>query len=386
LDGSEINGGRWRSVRGVISGPALENLVASVAETCRLGLEPDELRRRVLPRLRRAVPVDALWWASVDPATLLFTGPYREEIPADTGPYFVENEFLRDDANKWTELARDPGGVRTLLEATGGELEKSARYRDIFQPLGLADELRAVLRSAGVTWGFMCLHREGPDGFSRAETQFVQRIAPHLAEGIRLGLLIGSLPVDQAADGPGLLLLAEDGSLAGANPSGEQWLEELAEPTAGGALPLELLAVVARLRASRADLLSQPRLCVRTCTGRWAVLHASWLGVERQTTVAVIIEQAAPLEVAPVVMAAYGLTERERAVAGLVCQGLSTTEIAARLHVSANTVQDHLKPIFHKTGVRSRRELVASILRHDYLPQIARGQKVGANGFFASDS
>jgi hypothetical protein len=195
----------------MISGPALENLVASVAETCRLGLEPDELRRRVLPRLRRAVPVDALWWASVDPATLLFTGPYREELPADTTPYFVENEFLCDDANKWTELARDPGGVRTLLEATGGDLEKSARYRDIFEPLGLADELRAVLRSAGVTWGFMCLHREGPAGFSAAETQFVQRVAPHLAEGIRLGLLIGSLSFAQAADGPGLLLLAEDG-------------------------------------------------------------------------------------------------------------------------------------------------------------------------------
>jgi DNA-binding CsgD family transcriptional regulator len=368
----------------VISGPALENLLASVAETCRLGLEPDELRRRVLPRLRSAVPVDALWWASVDPATLLFTGPYREELPADTTPYFVENEFLHDDANKWTELARDPGGVRTLLEATGGELEKSARYRDIFQPLGLADELRAVLRSGGVTWGFMCLHREGPAGFSAAETQFVQRIAPHLAEGIRLGLLIGNLSFAQAADGPGLLLLAEDGSLAGANPSGAQWLEELAEPKAGDALPLELLAVVARLRASTADLSSQPRLCVRTRAGRWAVLHASWLGSE--PTVAVIIEQAAPLEVAPVVMAAYGLTERERAVAGLVCRGLSTNEIAAHLHVSANTVQDHLKPIFHKTGVRSRRELVASILRHDYLPQIAQGQKVGANGFFASNS
>jgi DNA-binding CsgD family transcriptional regulator len=367
----------------MISGPALENLVASVAETCRLGLEPAELRRRVLPRLRRAVSVDALWWASVDPATLLFTGPYREELPPDSTPYFVENEFLRDDANKWTELARDPGGVRTLLEATGGELEKSARYRDIFQPLGLADELRAVLRSAGVTWGFMCLHREGPGGFSAAETQFVQRIAPHLAEGIRLGLLIGSLPLDQA-DGPGLVLLAEDGCLAGVNPSGEQWLEELAEPTAGGALPLELLAVVARLVASRADLLSQPRLCVRTRAGRWAVLHASWLDAE--PTVAVIIEQAAPLEVAPVLMAAYGLTERERAVAGLVCQGLSTNQIAARLHMSANTVQDHLKPIFTKTGVRSRRELVASILRHDYLPQVARGQKISAKGFFARDS
>jgi len=112
-------------------------------------------------------------------------------------------------------------------------------------------------------------------------------------------------------------------------------------------------------------------------------LHASWLGAEPQPTVAVIIEQAAPLEVAPVVLAAYGLTKRERTVAGLVCQGLSTEQIAARLSVSANTVQDHLKPIFAKTGVRSRRELVAAILRHDYLPQIARGHPLGANGVFA---
>src|SRR5204863_3790382 len=133
-------------------------------------------------RLRRAVPVDALWWASVDPATLLFTRGYREEIPEESGPFFVENEFLREDANKWTELARDRHGVRTLLEATGGDLERSARYRDIFRPLGLADELRAVLRAGGACWGYLCLHREGPGGFSDEEARFVGRIAPLLAD------------------------------------------------------------------------------------------------------------------------------------------------------------------------------------------------------------
>ncbi|HEY8768433.1 MAG TPA: helix-turn-helix transcriptional regulator, partial [Dehalococcoidia bacterium] len=140
----------------------------------------------------------------------------------------------------------------------------------------------------------------------------------------------------------------------------------------------------ATLRASGDAGSSHPRLRVRTRAGRWAVLHASWLGAE--PTVAVIIEQAAPLEVAPLVMAAYGLTNRERTVAGLVCQGLSTEQIEARLHVRANTVQDHLKSIFAKTGVRSRRELVAAILRHDYLPRAARAQRLGPNGFFASDS
>ena len=58
----------------MVKGPALDNLAATIAEACRSGLDPDALRERVLPRLRRAVPVDALWWATVDPATLLFTG------------------------------------------------------------------------------------------------------------------------------------------------------------------------------------------------------------------------------------------------------------------------------------------------------------------------
>ena len=233
----------------MISGAALDNLVAAVAETCRLGLDPDELRRRVLPRLRRGVPVDALWWAAVDPATLLFTRAHREEIPAESGPYFVENEFLADDVNKWTELARDRRGVRTLLQATGGRLEPSARYRDIFRPLGLADELRAVLRADGACWGYLCLHREGPGGFSSEEARFVERLAPHLADGIRLGLLIGGTQVESPA-APGLVLLATDGSLLAANSAGERWLDELSGPIGGGALPLELLAVAARLRAA----------------------------------------------------------------------------------------------------------------------------------------
>jgi FixJ family two-component response regulator len=73
-------------------------------------------------------------------------------------------------------------------------------------------------------------------------------------------------------------------------------------------------------------------------------------------------------------------------VTGLVCRGRSTAQITAELCISANTVQDHLKSVFDKTGVRSRREVMAALLRDHYLPDLTRARPVGPDGFFAPPS
>jgi DNA-binding NarL/FixJ family response regulator len=125
-----------------------------------------------------------------------------------------------------------------------------------------------------------------------------------------------------------------------------------------------------------------PQLRVRTRAGRWAILHASWMPSQGRDAVAVIIQEATADQIAPVVMSAYGLTEQERTISGLVFHGLSTRAISETLHITQHTVQDHLKSIFEKTGVRSRRELVATVLRQQYLPRAKAGQRPGPSGYF----
>src|SRR5258708_7852185 len=123
-----------------------------------------------------------------------------------------------------------------------------------------------------------------------------------------------------------------------------------------------------------------PRLHVRTKAGRWAGRHAARLQTGRAGTIAVIIDEPSPGDLAPILMAAYGLTKQEQTLTTLVCRGASTREIGVRLRITANTVQDHLKSIFDKTGVRSRRALVATIFKEQYLPRAKDGRPIRPSG------
>lgn len=56
-----------------------------------------------------------------------------------------------------------------------------------------------------------------------------------------------------------------------------------------------------------------------------------------------------------------GLTRREAEIAGLVVDGLSDRDIAARLVVSVRTVESHLARVYRKLGVSSRRDVAAAM-------------------------
>jgi DNA-binding CsgD family transcriptional regulator len=111
---------------------------------------------------------------------------------------------------------------------------------------------------------------------------------------------------------------------------------------------------------------------VRTRSGRWLLLYGTPLSGGPEGRVAVVVQPAPAAEVAPLVALAYGLSERERQVTRLCLQGRSTRQMAAELHVSPYTVQDHLKAVFRKTGVRSRGELLGQVFLEHYVPRWER--------------
>jgi DNA-binding CsgD family transcriptional regulator len=354
------------------------------------GLDSKTFRVEAVKQLRKAVPVDASFFSTTDPATLLFTGVVVDEVLAGASSQFLENEFLRDDAVKFASLVKGRSPVDSLGAATGGKLVRSPRYQEILEPLDLGDELRAALMVGSKCWGFMCLHRErSSPTFTPAEAAFLAKLTPHLAEGLRTALLIGDargappLP----PDGPGLLLLGDDLSLAAITPAAEAWLEEVTDWPPSRELPDAVYAVASRLLAVERGgypLEAMPRLRTRTASGRWLVLHASRLRAEgTEGRIAVIFEEARPSEIAPLIVDAYGLTRREGEVTQLVLRGLSSAEISGRLHITPNTVRDHFKSIFDKVGVRSRRELVGQVFAQQYQPRMATGQTPGSDGWFA---
>jgi DNA-binding CsgD family transcriptional regulator len=367
-----------------------ERVRREIIRLCHAGLDSRTLRIEIIKRLRKVIPIDVFFFTTADPATLLFTGVMVDEVLERATPQFIENEFLKDDVNKFSWLARSTTPVGSLIQATQRELEQSPRYQEILAPLALGDELRAALITSGVCWGFLCLHRgRSSPHFTAAEAAFIGRLTPHIALGLRKALLLGSTTGPPLPDEPGLLLLAEDLSVVAITPAAERWLTELREVNWSRklALPPAIYAVAAHLQAMERSNYAQPtqmpRVRLRSISGHWLVLHASHLsGLSAQGQIAVIFEVARPVEIAPLIVQAYDLSKREGEIMQSVLRGLSTGEMADTFYISSHTVQDHLKAIFEKVGVHSRRELVGQLFAQQYQPHLVSGRDVDANGWF----
>jgi DNA-binding CsgD family transcriptional regulator len=330
--------------------------------------------------LRRVVAFDGVCVVTMDPATLLLTGHVIENgLPDEASPRLAEIEVAEPDFNKFTELAGRKVRAASLSAVTDGDLERSRRHRELRGPHGFADELRAPLATDSATWGGIVLMREtgGPD-FTSADANRLASLTGNLGEGLRRAIFISSVSGDEDDIDAGLLLLADDNSIEMANTPAQAWLADLRGD--GGQdehLPLVIQTVADQARniaAGRLNGDARASARVRSPSGAWVLVRGSMLGQGANARTAVMLEAAQAPELAPLIADSYGLTARERRVTALVAQGLPTREIAKRLYRSPYTVQDHLKSVFQKVGVRTRGELVATLFFEHYAPRMGLPQ------------
>lgn len=311
--------------------------------------------------LRSAVPFDFHpCWFTVDPEHLLITGHFNAGL-AETPTEIVRSQYVEEDVNSFADLAGRRIPAATVTAATAGDPAASWRWRHLLAPMGFDDALDAALRVRGTTWGALSLlHSDGQPPFSDEDVALVTRTAPALATGTRLGLLRGRATVDPPGTAPAVVTVSADLSLASSTPTAAQRLADLPDtgPYRPGRLPMPVQVAVVRARTSPSG---EATVRLRSRSGSWVALLAACLVGEPPGQVAVVIAPAEGSQVAPLLLYAYDLSAREREVVHLVLRGRSTQQIARSLFISPYTVQDRLKSVFDKLGVRSRRELVARV-------------------------
>jgi DNA-binding CsgD family transcriptional regulator len=332
---------------------ARRDIAALAAE----GLGVSNLHAAAIDMVEAKVGTDLTCWATIDPETLVIStmtsGDAR--IPPEYEPRLAQAEYSGAEPHTFATLAQRNQPMARLSDLPDRDRNRSSRLNNVWRPLGLDQELRVMFLIDGACWGGAGMVRGGRD-FTDREVDFLAAVAPAIASATRLVVrseASGSMTVGH----PAIVVIGPRGELRALTPAGQEWRERLDQIAPGRfALMMQVMALGARTATSGSF-----RTRLRDADGQWASLEASPLIGGDEDQIAVTIEPARGDQLISLLFAAYGLTAREREVCGEVMAGHSTSDIAARLFISSNTVQDHLKSVFGKVGVRSRGELVARL-------------------------
>jgi DNA-binding CsgD family transcriptional regulator len=333
-----------------------------IAARARPGQDLPALAAAVCAAYRTAVPYDFGCLATTDPATGLISWAWKSR-PLEVGDEeWAAAEYGPPDVNQFAEIATRAEPVGVLSIDTAGRPGTCRRLRDFLTPrFGFTDELRVVFRSRGLAWGALALYRgPGEPPFGAAEAQRAAAVHGQVADLIRAAVFGTRRTTPEAPPGPSVIVVDGADRVVNITAAARARVDDLGGWD-HGSLPSAVLAAGATARTS-------PELATTRAVGRsgsWLLIRATTFGsgpAAGAADVVITIDVASAADVSALTLAARGLSPREQDVAGLVLQGASTQAIATTLHLSPHTVQDHLKSIFARLGVNSRREMVRRLV------------------------
>ena len=322
----------------------------AILQHCRSGLDARALRIAVIEELRHAVDFDGYVWVLTDPVTCVGVDPLAD-VPGVTDLARTIRLKYATPVNRWTTLAR--------IAVLGDRAPTSRLWREVQQPLGMVDAVSAVFRDAHGCWGFLDLWLREP--LVPDQLGLVGSVVAEVTAALRATQAdsLRRLPSGPPEPpGPATLLMDADLRIQGTTPGMDDRLRRLLPRTDGlPPVPAAALNTAAQLLAVEAGVDGhQPEARTHLGDGRWVAVRAARL--RPADAISVSVEPATPSERLDLCVRAFGLTSREADIVRRVARGLDTASIAGELHLAPYTIQDHLKSIFTKTGVGSRRDLV----------------------------
>ena len=323
-------------------------------------LDCESLRREALRELQRVIGFDRWCWALADPDTLIPLGGIAEHDYGPGVPRELELEYSGDDFAAMDVLARRVKPAASLSIETGGDLARSPRWDQVLRPVGIGDEAVVACRDALGCWGWLKAYRDSADArFAEHDLDLLAQLGPALGSALR-----HNPPANDGGAGaptvPGVIVLGGDLSVVMWTASARAWLEAL--PSAGvyaafGILPAMVYPAATLSRSP--DTANRAHALDRCVDGRWVMIEAAALEGRADGEVAVTLRAATGSETFDRLCRIYALSGRERDVVAGLLDGLDTRALSERLFISRHTVQDHLKSVFEKTRVHSRREVLA---------------------------
>jgi DNA-binding CsgD family transcriptional regulator len=324
-------------------------------------LDRESLQREAIADLRRVIGFDRWCWVAADPDTLVPLSGIADHDYGPAVPRVLELEYSGDDFAAMDMVARRTSPAGSLNGETGGDLARSPRWDEVLRSVGIGDEAVVACRDAFGCWGWIKAYRDDSDRpFAESDLELLADAAPHLGSLLRRHLVEPTNGGAVAQIPPGVIVLDRDLRPVGWTEEARAWIDLVpaARLFAGwGILPAVVYPVAALSRS--AEDVPRARAIERVVDGRWVAIQAAPLEPD-DGTIAVTLRAATTIETFDLLCRAHALTRRERDVVAALLGGLHTRGITERLSISRHTVQDHLKSIFEKIGIHSRRELVAT--------------------------
>jgi DNA-binding CsgD family transcriptional regulator len=321
------------------------------------------MRRAALADLQAVIGFDRWCWPLADPETLLPSSGIALHDFGPGVPRLLELEYSADGYAAKHVLARRATSAGSLSAETGGDLARSARWDEVMRPVGIGDVAGVACRDSLGCWGWIEAYRDRSDRpFEPEDIELLADAGASTASALRRSVMAtnGRSAADPMP--PGVIVL--DGGLRRVSWTAwaRAWIDRL--PSAPlyasiGILPSVVYPAATRARSTASAVGAHALL--RAVDGCWVMIEAAPLEDGGDGEVAVTLRAATATETFDLFCRVYALSQRERELVALLAAGLDTRAVGRRLFISRHTVQDHLKSVFAKVGIHSRRELLAKL-------------------------